>query len=253
MGELTIDDVLRNRGVCLKGHKHDVTEALERAALSQLIAADYSKFEGLRDALLHIELAVSPGVLESLANIKGCAGLLNLMLECELISPTPTGHYLVPAQAKRYLSGGWLEELAWLAAMSAGADEAIYGQVLSWEVKGYAGENEIDLIMRRGAALSFVSCKALRSELDMRDKKQRNRLMDAVHEADNLVDHFGGSGDKVAVLVTTDLYDEARDTARYHALMGKAAILDVRLIALEELHWDRLVLAFRDILPTATD
>ena len=71
-----------------------------------------------------------------------------------------------------------------------------------------------------------------------------------MHEADNLADHFGERGEKVAVLVTTDLYDEVRDTARYQALMGKAAVLDVQLIALEELGWDRLVEAFQGILST---
>ncbi len=104
--------------------------------------------------------------------------------------------------------------------------------------------------MRRGSKLAFVSCKALRSELDMNDRKHRNRLMDAVHEADNLADHFGREGERVAVLVTTDLFDELKNMPRYQALMGKAAVLDVRVIALEELQWDKLVTAFREILET---
>jgi hypothetical protein len=47
----------------------------------------------------------------------------------------------------------------------------------------------------------------------------------------------------VAVLVTTDLFDELRGVPRYNALMGKAAVLDVRIIPLEELQWDKLVQA----------
>jgi hypothetical protein len=133
--------------------------------------------------------------------------------------------------------------LAWLAAREAGAHECLYGQCIGWSVKGFTGENEIDLIVRRGQTLGFVSCKALRSELDIQDRKHRNRLMDAVHEADNLADHFGRQGERVAVLVTTDLYDEMRGMPRYNALMGKAAVLDVRIIPLEELHWDLLVQA----------
>jgi hypothetical protein len=127
--------------------------------------------------------------------------------------------------------------------MDAGADEAFYGQVIGWSVKGFTGENEIDLIMRKENSMGFVSCKALRSVLDMHDRKQRNRLMDAVHEADNLADHFGRPGECVAVLVTTDLHDEIRGVPRYNALMGKAAVLDVRLIPLEELGYDKLVTA----------
>ena len=148
---------------------------------------------------------------------------------------------------KRYLGGGWLEELAFLAAQDAGAHEATYGQVIGWQVKGFTGENEIDLIMRRNDRLGFISCKALRSDLDIHDRKHRNRLMDAVHEADNLADHFGQPGECVAVLVTTDLHDEIKGAPRYNALMGKAAVLDVRIIPLEELAYDRLVVALESM------
>jgi hypothetical protein len=247
---LTIENVLRSRGAWLKGIKGDVNEATSRANLTRLIGARYAQFEALRDALLKLERATSHNELQSLAEAVAAHDILGHMLEAELIAISESGHLQVDNRARRYLTGGWLEELAWLAALSAGADEAIYGQVIGWEVKGFTGENEIDLIMRKGDALSFVSCKALRSELDITDKKHRNRLMDAVHEADNLADHFGQRGEKVAVLVTTDLYDEIRDTPRYQALMGKAAVLDVHLIALEKLGWDKLLEAFQGMLPT---
>jgi hypothetical protein len=84
----------------------------------------------------------------------------------------------------------------------------------------------------------------------MHDRKHRNRLMDAVHEADNLADHFGREGETVAVLVTTDLFDEVKDSPRYMALMGKAAVLDVQLIALEDLTWAKLVAAMRGLWAT---
>jgi hypothetical protein len=165
------------------------------------------------------------------------------LLKQKLVVKEEHGHAICEVAGRRYLSGGWLEELAWVAAMDAKADEAFYGQCIGWSVKGFHGENEIDLIMRRQGTLGFVSCKALRSELDMHDKKHRNRLMDAVHEADNLCDHFGKPGERVAVLVTTDLHDEIRGVPRYNALMGKAAVLDVRIISLEELGYDHLVAA----------
>ena len=252
MTRFTIERVLRERGAWLKGASGDEIGAAARAELTRLIGARYARFEALRDALMRLELATTAAALEELAAAADAKDILEQMIDSELIVLTPSGHLLIDTRAKRYLTGGWLEELAWLAAISAGADEAIYGQVVGWEVKGYTGENEIDLIMRKGDALSFVSCKALRSELDINDKKHRNRLMDAVHEADNLADHFGEKGEKVAVLVTTDLYDEIRDSARYQALMGKAAVLDVRLIALEELVWDKLLDAFHSILPSLT-
>ncbi|HHN73579.1 MAG TPA: DUF1887 family protein, partial [Thermopetrobacter sp.] len=152
------------------------------------------------------------------------------------------------AAARRFLTGGWLEELAWLAAMEAGADEAIYAQGLGWRIGEYYGENEIDVIVRKSDQLGFVSCKALQSEFNSESKKHRNRLMDALHEADNLCDHFGREGERVGILVTTDLIDEARNQPRYMALMGKAAVLDVRIIPLEELEWDPLVAAIGEIV-----
>lgn len=244
MKEFTIEGLLAERGAWLKGDSGDMEEALSRAAVTRFAADNYRVFEEVRDRIFratecfmrHVEIipeTISPEGHE----------LVNLLLEHKLVVREEHGHAICEVRGRRYLSGGWLEELSWIAAMDAGADEAFFGQVIGWSVKGFSGENEIDLIMRRGNTLGFVSCKALRSELDIQDRKHRNRLMDAVHEADNLADHFGKPGERVAVLVTTDLHDEIRGVPRYNALMGKAAILDVRIIPLEELAYDRLVTA----------
>jgi len=186
-------------------------------------------------------------VSENLPLPEGGQVIFDSLIQHQIIVPKSGGIHVADSVGRRYLSGGWLEELAWLAAMDSGADEAVFGQVLGWEVKGFTGENEIDLIIRHDDHLTFVSCKSLRSELDMADRKLRHRLMDAVHEADNLVDHFGVQGERVAVLVTTDLFDEMKNVPRYNALMGKAAVLDVHVIALEDLGWDRLVRAIGDL------
>jgi hypothetical protein len=240
----SIEALLSARGAWLKGDTGDQDEALSRKVLTCMIADHYRTFEEVRDRIFratesfmrHVEI-----IPETLSN-EGHA-LVAELLRHKLVVKEAHGHEICEVAGRRYLSGGWLEELSWLAAMDAKADEAFYGQVIGWSVKGFTGENEIDLIMRRDGTLGFVSCKALRSELDMHDKKHRNRLMDAVHEADNLCDHFGRPGERVAVLVTTDLHDEIRGVARYNALMGKAAVLDVRIISLEELGYDRLVAA----------
>jgi hypothetical protein len=249
MNSHTIESLLKNRGAWLKTVHGNPSHAKEHAPLSQLIAANYVLFEKVRDRIFkstedfmrHVE--ITPTTLDADGH-----ALVEEMQKFGMVIREEHGHAICEVKGRRYLSGGWLEELAWLAAIEAGADEAHYGQVLGWEVKGFTGENEIDLIARRDHRLTFVSCKAFRAELDMQDRKHRSRLMDAVHEADNLADHFGRDGETVAVLVTTDLYDEAKDSARYNALMGKAAILDVRLIALEDLNWDKLVVAMRGLL-----
>jgi hypothetical protein len=242
MGDQSIEALLQKRGAWLKGEKGSHEKANARAGLTRLISDDYQLFEQVRDRIFratdqfikHLEI-----VPETLS-VEGHS-LVEQMLSLGLVKREEHGHEICELEGKRYLGGGWLEELAFLAARDAGAEEATYGQVIGWQVKGFTGENEIDLIMRRGEMLGFVSCKALRSELDIHDRKHRNRLMDAVHEADNLADHFGRPGECVAVLVTTDLHDEIKGAPRYNALMGKAAILDVRIIPLEELAFDRLV------------
>ena len=248
MSTQSIAALLQARGAWLKGQAADSREAAERSPLTRHIADNYSMFEQVRDRIFrsteqfvrHAEII--PETLEPAGH-----RLLAALLEHGLIRREPQGAEICELRGKKYLSGGWLEELAFLAAHEAGADEVVHGQNIGWKVEGYSGENEIDLIARRQDTLSFVSCKALRSRLDSNDKKHRNRLMDAVHEADNLADHFGRPGERVAVLVTTDLFDEMKGIPRYGALMGKAAILDVRVISLEDLQWGGLVKALEDL------
>ncbi len=249
MGSLTIESLLQQRGSWLKGEPSDVNAASARADLTQIIAASYHVFEEVRDGIIrNADLYLRGEALP--APMIGPEGrsLQEELCRFGMAFRSPGGAVICESQGRRYLTGGWLEELAWLAAIKAGADEAVFGQCLGWKVKNFSGENEIDLIMRKGGRLGFVSCKALRSELDIHDRKHRNRLMDAVHEADNLADHFGRHGDAVAVLVTTDLIDESKGAARYNSLMGKAAVLDVRIIPLEELALNKLSAALVDLL-----
>lgn len=249
MQSLTIESLLADRGAWLKGETPDFTDAEARANVTRRISWSYPTFEKLRDRIIEntdAYLHGKPMREDALASAENA--LLDQLVSGGVAFLSAQGQAICEAVGRRYLTGGWLEELAWLAARECGADEAVFGQVLGWKVKNFTGENEIDLIMRRGSHLSFVSCKALRSELDIHDRKHRNRLMDAVHEADNLADHFGRDGDTVAVLVTTDLIDEARGAVRYNALMGKAAVLNVRIIPLEELAFDQLTLALAGLL-----
>ena len=240
----SIAELLQQRGAFLKSCGGDVNDTLARADLLRLIGNDYVAFEPLRDALL------SGGLQEADSLAESSRYMLDELHRHGFVSNAgDKGLCAADAGARRFLSGGWLEELAWLAGMHAGADEGIFSQCVGWEVKGFHGENEIDVILRKGSRLAFISCKALQSRFDSTNRKLRNRLMDALHEADNLGDHFGRPGDRVGVLVTSDLYDELRnDRPRYQALMGKAAVFDVRIIPLEELQWELLVQAMRDLL-----
>ena len=242
MNSHSIESLLKARGAWLKAVQGNAQHALDHAPLTRLIAQDYGLFEKVRDRIFksteefmrHVE--ITPDTLDEAGH-----RLVHELQVHGMVLRESHGHAICEVKGRRFMSGGWLEELAWLAAMEAGAHEAFYGQVLGWQVKNFTGENEIDLIARYGSRLCFVSCKALRSQLDMSDRKHRSRLMDAVHEADNLADHFGKEDERVAVLITTDLFDEMKNAPRYNALMGKAAVLDVQIIALEQLSWEKLV------------
>jgi hypothetical protein len=232
MDEASIESLLKRRNAWLKGSGGDRAVALKRAGLNRKIAEHYTDFEKLRDAVLHSAHGSHAGPEH---------GLVGDLIENGILKRSHDRVAAAHVWCRKFLSGGWLEELAYIAAAEAGAEEALYNQNVAWKVEGFSGENEIDLIVRRGERLGFMSCKALKSMMGTEDRKLRNRLMDAIHEADNLADHFGRAGERVAVLVTTDLFDEMRGVPRYQALMGKAAVLDVRIIALEDMSWERLV------------
>ena len=240
----TIENILTSRSAFLKGSGGDKHAAENRRDLTMAIQRNYPAFEMLRDNLIGTgspKIAMQSEKVRDAVSAAETEFLFDCLQQHDLLKLDHGEITLNSMDARRFLTGGWLEELAWLAAMEAGAHEAHYSQLVGWDVEGYTGENEIDVIFRRDDKLGFVSCKALRSSLQSSDRKHRARMMDAVHEADNLADHFGQPGERVGVLVTTDLFDEERNEARYQALMGKAAVLDVRVIPLEEIRWDRLV------------
>lgn len=208
-------------------------DARARAHLSRAIAESYPAFETIRDVAL--------GRTE--CSLPREAALLR-QLEAHGLVGIQGGHPVATdAGARRYLSGGWLEELVFVAAEAAGADEALIGQRVRWRASGHEGENEIDVLARFGERLAFFSCKALSAELERNDQAHRKRLMSALDEADNLVDHFGQPQDRTTLVVSTDLFAEELRHARYEQLHGKAAVLRVSLISLEKLGWEDLVRA----------
>ncbi|MFS8037553.1 Card1-like endonuclease domain-containing protein [Xanthobacter sp. AM11] len=225
---------LRARGAWLvEAGDRPMEEARTRADLSRAIADAYPAFEALRDvALGRAEYARARD-----------AALLRLLAGHGLVETHAGRAVAAGAVARRYLSGGWLEELVFLAAEAAGADEALVGQRVRWRAGGHEGENEIDVLARFGERLAFFSCKALAAEMEREDQAHRKRLMSALDEVDNLMDHFGGPQDKAALVVSTDLFAEEARLVRYEQLHGKAAALRVSLISLERLGWADLVRA----------
>lgn len=229
----TIAAELQRRGARFDGPGTPLAEAKARAVPTRAIAADFPGFERVRDMALG-RVAADRATFPQRRLIDALAGAGLIAAEGRFWQPTT-------AAAQRYLRGGWLEEYVGLAADAAGADEVRIGQVLRWRVGEFHGQNEIDAIARFGARLVFVSAKAVRSRFDAGDIGQRERLMEALQEADNLVDHFGDARSAVLLVVTADLVDEPRRAVRYEQLHGKAAALGVQLVGLEGLDWTGLV------------
>jgi hypothetical protein len=137
----SIEALLAARGAWLKGDTGDQEEAVARKSLTTLIADNYRVFEEVRDRIFRATesfmryVEIIPETLPEMGH-----ALVEEMLRHSVVVKEVHGHEICEVAGRRYLSGGWLEELAFLAAIDAGADEAFYGQVIGWKVKGFTGE-----------------------------------------------------------------------------------------------------------------
>jgi hypothetical protein len=228
-----IEARLRRHGAWFAEPGLDLAEARRREAATTAIAAAFPALERVRD--------VAIGRREDPLADPAAADLVGLLGEAGVLGRDGQGIFPATAAAERYLRGGWLEEHVGLSALAAGADEVRIGQKIAWIAGGFEGENEIDTIARFGDRLVFVSAKALKSRLDDGDVRHRERMMEALQEADNLIDHFGEADSTVALVVSTDLWNERAHRPRYEQLHGKAAALGVMLVTLEALDRESLV------------
>lgn len=234
-----IEGLLRRRGAWLSEPDADLEIARRRDTATRAVAEAFPIFERIRDVALGRRSApLTDGATRVLTGVLRSAGLIDIDRD---------GAFPVSDAAERWLRGGWLEEHVGLSALDAGADEVRIGQRLGWTAGGFRGENEIDTIARFGERLVFVSAKAFRSRLEDRNAGHRERLMEALQEADNLVDHFGSEDSTVALVVSTDLWDERAHRPRYEQLHGKAAALGVALVTLESLERSALAEKLRKL------
>ncbi len=104
--------------------------------------------------------------------------------------------------------------------------------------------------VRNGDSLVFISCKSYNADIDI-GVNTREKLKSALHEVDDLNDHFGRPCDQVALVTTTDLIDEDRHRVRFEHLFGKALALQVHVIGLDFLAWSQIVPRLRRIFEAA--
>ena len=237
---MNINELIAKTGAKLDPQRTgDILAAQRHKEASIAISGHYRAFSRIRTRLF--KGTVHPHQLNP---IEAC--IVEALEATGLAGRTQDGAVrAMTAESRRFITGGWLEEVSCLAAIEAGADEALFGQQIQWQVDNYWGENEIDVIARFGDRLAFYSCKAFGANYKRSNDRSRKKLMEALHEADNLADHFGTEGSFVGLILSTDLYDEYARRPKYEALFGKARALKVDLITLEDLKWARLVKAMK--------
>lgn len=231
----TIESLLARRNARRSGEKKNHEKARKRALETKFLAENFLCFDQLRAHLYH------PCHFPTLEARSETRAMTHRLEALGWIERTGVKTWSVSAnpEIRSYLSGGWLEEYAFLAHEAAGADEIYFGQEIEWRVGDVVGKNEIDVIARRGDVLSFTSCKTIQA-----DKTQGHmaQLRGFVTETDYWNIHFADDKGRALLVVTADFIDELNgNTHRYPQLMARASILNVTVAGLESLAWPRLV------------
>lgn len=233
----TIDNLLALRKTKRLGKTGNAERARKRLELSKFLARHYVALDILRTHLFH---------RHGHPHLK-TSGEMTLLLDHlrQLGWVSPEGHdkktwkFTGNDEQRGYLMGGWLEELTFCAHEAAGVDEAFFGQEVEWQVNGIRGENEIDVLARRGDVLSFTSCKTMRPE---RTDNHNSQLRAFLSETDYWNIHFAKDQGRALLVTTADFYDEKHGNAvRYPGFLARASVLQVSPLGLEDLHWPRLV------------
>lgn len=218
--------------------RQDLDIVFGRQRLSRLLLEYYGTYNSLRLHLFH------PDRLPHLA-VRSDHAVLRALQGRGWIRQVDAAHWVphrLPVPDRAYLQGGWLEELLFLAHHAAGCDELHLGAQLEWQVGDVLGANEVDVLARRGGILSFTSCKCVQPLGPSTHEQVRQFMLEVAYWNT----HFAQDQGRAVLAVTADMHDELRnDELRYPALYARAVVIDVDLLGLEHLGWDRLVSALR--------
>lgn len=240
----SVAELLARRDAWLAGPPGLHRASAHRLPVTRAIAESYETFYRLRRWLIDDHRGRGDGRMPHPTDRQ--AALLALFRRAGLVSATPDGRdRVVDAAARVYLTGGWLEELAFHGMVAAGADEVLGQQKIGWAVGPRRGINEVDVVARVGDQLSFVSCKAV-GPWSAESERQREKLRTFLFEADYWDSHFGGDWGRALLLISADLIDEADgDRERIPSLFARAEVLQVDVVSLEDFSWTTLVARFR--------
>lgn len=234
----TIDSLLSHRHAKRHGRQGSAEAAQARAEHSRFLAENFSSFDAIRGHLLHPE---NHSIVENpaLADVA-----TKYLMSLGWIRREGESQYCLDKQGdvREYLGGGWLEELVFLAHLEAGCDEAYFGQEIEWRIGSVVGKNEIDVLARRGDVLSFTSCKTVRPLRLDKMGENNAQLRGFLTETDYWNIHFADDRGRALLVVSADFVDErASDADRYPVLNARASVLDVSIVGLEDIVWNRLV------------
>lgn len=237
--EFSIDGLLAERKTRRIGNHGKHEGAYQRLDISKLIAKNFEGFDAVRTHLMH------PAQFRSIRHpSKDVATMISLLSDLGWVKASSSAHTWkltddLDVDVRWYLQGGWLEEYVYCAHVKAGVDEAFYGQRVEWTVGEVFGKNEIDVVARRGDVLSFTSCKTQHPEQKQGVATALTRFLT---EADYWDTHFADNRGKVLLVVTADFIDEMhRNKHRYPTVLARASILDVEMVGLEDIRWEKLV------------
>lgn len=235
----TIELLLNQNGASRYGVPGNINSSKKRLETSKFLAKNYSNFDKLRMHLFNHNSRNSSS-FDSVQTEE----VVNYLTRLGWIRPREQNHltYEVVANldvdTQNYLRGHWLEEYVYEAFMEAGADEAYHGQRIIWGSEESPSFFEIDVIVRKGAQLTFVSCKAIKTEPEQGKSTELRHFMSEALSWDQLL---SAGKAKVMVVTTADMIDERQAMKnRYQQLHEQAIALDQIFLGVEDLEWAKL-------------
>ncbi len=236
----TIELLLNQNGASRYGVPGNINASKKRLEISKFLAKNYSDFDKLRIHLFNHNSRNSSS-FDSVQTKEVVAYLTHL----GWIRPREQNHAAyevvgnLDVDIQNYLRGHWLEEYVYEAFIEAGADEAYHGQRIIWGSEESPSFFEIDVIARKASQLTFVSCKAIKTEPEQGKSTELRHFMSEALSWDQLL---SAGKAKVMVVTTADMIDE-RETmkSRYQQLHEQAKSLNQAFVGVEQLEWSKIV------------
>ena len=235
----TIELLLNQNGASRYGVPGNINSSKKRLETSKFLAKNYSDFDKLRMHLFNHNSRNSSSFDSVQTEV-----VVNYLTRLGWIRPREQNHLTyevvgnLDVDIQNYLRGHWLEEYVYEAFMEAGADEAYHGQRIIWGSEESPSFFEIDVIVRKGAQLTFVSCKAIKTEPEQGKSTELRHFMSEALSWDQLL---SAGKAKVMVVTTADMIDERQAMKnRYQQLHEQAIALDQIFLGVEDLEWAKL-------------